>query len=191
MAASLLTLASLGLPTRAANAIAFHEFVARGGRAAAPSARRAVVCASNAPVAAAQPDPSLAPEDVVRLCMEALARNDFPECNSGLATCYAFSNDMCRAAVGGSLEEFVKFARNPIFGSMVNHNSWRADPINLVGGGTPTRGAMATQLVHVISANGQPRTFIWTLQQERRPPNAGAWLVWQCLARDKAIELTI
>ncbi|KAG8467267.1 hypothetical protein KFE25_000583 [Diacronema lutheri] len=124
--------------------------------------------------------------------MDSLARNNFPEVDSGLATCFAFSNDMCRAAVGASLDEFVKFARNPIFGSMVNCESWRAEPVNLVGnGGTPTRGAMATQLVHVVSLSGRTRTFIWTLQQERRPPNAGSWLVWQCLAKDKAIELTV
>lgn len=124
--------------------------------------------------------------------MDALAKNNFPECDSGLATCFAFSNDLCRAAVGGSLEDFVKFANNPVFGSMVDCNSWRAEPLNFVGepGGTPTRGAMATQLVHVVSSRGQPRSFIWTLQQERRPPHAGSWLVWQCLARDKAIEMT-
>jgi hypothetical protein len=154
------------------------------------ASRRALLRAT-APVAVAHPDPKLSPEDVVRTCMDALQRNDFPEINSGLATCYAFSNDMCRAAVGASVEDFCKYARNPVFQTMVNSDRWDAAPVSIVGSATPTRGAMATQMVHVTSKEGMRRSFLWTLQQERRPPNAGAWLVWQCLAKDMAICLTV
>ena len=35
------------------------------------------------------------------------------------------------------------------------------------------------------------RKFLWTLQQERRPPRQGAWLLYEVLAVDKAIEKTI
>lgn len=123
--------------------------------------------------------------------MDALAANNFPDINSGLATCYAFSNGMCRAAVGASVEEFIVYAQNPVFQSMVDAQKWRADPINILESTTPTRGAMATQMVHVVSRRGDTRSFLWTLQQERRPPLAGAWLVYQCLAKDYAISLTV
>lgn len=154
--------------------------------------RAAHIVAAAGPIAVAEPSPSLGPDEVVRLCMDALLRNDFPEIDSGLATCYAFSNDMCRASVGGSLDDFCKYAKNPTFQTMCRASAWRAEPLNLVGGGaTPTRGAMATQMVIVTSRTGATRAFLWTLQQERRPPLEGAWLVWQCLAKDMAIELTM
>jgi hypothetical protein len=162
-------------------------------RRATPRCTRAEnIYAAAGPIAVAEPSLSLGPADVVEACMNALVRNDFPEVDSGLATCFAFSNDMCRAAVGGSLDDFCKYAKNPTFQTLVNCRVWRAEPVNFIGGGaTPTRGAMATQTVIVTSRTGSTRAFLWTLQQERRPPLAGAWLVWQCLAKDSAIDLTL
>lgn len=125
----------------------------------------------------------------MEICMNALEKNDLE--NSGLATCFAFSNDMCRAAVGGSLEDFVQYARNPTFGSLLNCRQWRAEPLQLVNTCTPTRGPMATQVVHVVGRDERRKSFLWTLQQERRPPLQGSWLIWQCLAKDKAIYLTV
>ena len=60
-----------------------------------------------------QPDPIYSDEAVVALCMNALGRNDDPIPDAGLRTCWNFSSDMCRAAVGGSLADFLKYARNP------------------------------------------------------------------------------
>ena len=41
---------------------------------------------------------------------------------------------------------------------------------------------------HAVSSRQRGHTFLWTLQQERRPPQAGCWLVASVLAVDKAYE---
>ncbi|KAJ1632297.1 hypothetical protein T492DRAFT_838485 [Pavlovales sp. CCMP2436] len=50
----------------------------RGGRWATAARKPRALVLANLPVAAAQPDPSLIPQDVARTCMDALSRNDWP-----------------------------------------------------------------------------------------------------------------
>ena len=71
--------------------------------------------------------------------------------------------------------------------------------------GTLTRGALCKVVVQVSPREfvidgphsvrgriGKPpmRAFLWTLQQQRRPPHIGAWRLYQVLAIDHALELT-
>jgi hypothetical protein len=42
-----------------------------------------------------------------------------------------------------------------------------------------------------VRKQGSVRPFLWTLQQERRPPQAGCWLVRQCLYMDNAYSETL
>jgi hypothetical protein len=137
-----------------------------------------------------QPDPIYSDEAVVALCMNALGRNDDPIPDAGLRTCWAFSSDMCRAAVGGSLADFLKYARNPTFAQLVDHESWSGKLGNRIPA-TQTRGALATTMVTVQTNRGQERKFLWTLQQQRRPPDQGCWLVHECLYVENAIEQTL
>ena len=137
-----------------------------------------------------QPDPIYSDEAVVALCMNALGRNDDPIPDAGLRTCWNFSSDMCRAAVGGSLADFLKYARNPTFAQLVDHESWSGKLGNRIPA-TQTRGALTTNMVTVQTNRGQERKFLWTLQQQRRPPDQGCWLVHECLYVENAIEQTL
>ena len=110
-----------------------------------------------------QPDPIYSDEAVVALCMNALGRNDDPIPDAGLRTCWNFSSDMCRAAVGGSLADFLKYARNPTFAQLVDHESWSGKLGNRIPA-TQTRGALTTTMVTVQTNRGQERKFLWTLQ---------------------------
>ena len=110
-----------------------------------------------------QPDPIYSDEAVVALCMNALGRNDDPIPDAGLRTCWNFSSDMCRAAVGGSLADFLKYARNPTFAQLVDHESWSGKLGNRIPA-TQTRGALATTMVTVQTNRGQERKFLWTLK---------------------------
>lgn len=130
--------------------------------------------------------------DVVQMCMETMTRNDEPYNNAGLEVCWNFSSDRCRAARGGSLEMFIEYAHNPIFASMVNALEWQVVSTGPLIQGTTTRGAMQTVLVNVQpQKGGEARRFLWTLQQERRPPRQGCWLVWECLAVENAYSHTL
>ena len=99
--------------------------------------------------------------DVVKQCMDALLQNDVGYENSGLEVCFDFSSDRCRAALGGSLEEFILHASNPTFGSMINANTYEILNVGSVIGASMTRGAMQTVLIKVSPSKGGDRTFLW------------------------------
>ena len=147
----------------------------------------------------------LTPEEVVQICMEYLQNNHIPVMNSGLEVCFEFSSDRCRAANGGSLEQFVTRAANPTFQSMIDTLHWDIVTIGPEIPGGPTRGPMKTVLVQVTpkqsseqlnnnnnknNNNNNNRRFLWTLQRERRPPRQGFWLVHECIFVDMAFALT-
>ena len=129
--------------------------------------------------------------EVVKLCMDALLHNGEPYANAGLEVCWNFSSDRCRAAQGSSLEKFIQFANNPVFGSMVDAQTWRVCSTGPLIPGTPTRGAMQTVLAEVVPAQGRTREFLWTLQRERRPPRQDCWVVHECLFKDAAYTQTL
>lgn len=137
-----------------------------------------------------QPNPELSAVDIVDTCMDSLMRNDDPRANAGLEVCFNFSSDRCRASLGGSLENFIEFASNPIFASMVNAKEWGKVKIGPIIAGSQTRGAMQTVLVDLKPESGRDRRFLWTLQQERRPPRQGCWLVHECIFVENAFALT-
>jgi hypothetical protein len=129
--------------------------------------------------------------DVVEMCMDKMSQNDEPYHHAGLEVCFNFSSDRCRAAQGGSLEAFIQFASNPVFASMVNNVEWNILSTGPIIPGTQTRGAMQTVLVNVSPVKGQQRKFLWTLQQERRPPRQGCWLVYECIDVKNAYSQTL
>jgi hypothetical protein len=104
---------------------------------------------------------NLSPEDVVVSCMDALLINDVPWLNHGLEVCFDFSSDKCRAALGGSLDDFISFASNPTFGPMKNAKEYEIVNVGPIIAGTPTRGSMQTVLVKVTPAEWREKHFLW------------------------------
>jgi hypothetical protein len=129
--------------------------------------------------------------EIVDLCMNALLNNEEPYANAGLEVCWNFSSDRCRAAQGSSFESFIRFSQNPVFGSMVNAQSWSVKSTGPIIPGTQTRGPMQTVLTEVIPAKGRTREFLWTLQRERRPPRQDCWLIHECIFKDAAYQQTL
>ncbi|EKX32478.1 hypothetical protein GUITHDRAFT_148590 [Guillardia theta CCMP2712] len=145
-----------------------------------------------------EPSPEFSAEEVMYYILEGLKHNDFPEIDAGLKRCFAFSNNMCRSAVGGddsraggtTVEHFIKYASNPTFQSLVRCEKYEREDMNFLPS-SPTRGALATQIAHITTKNGDKRRFLWTLEQERRPPQQGCWLIRQCLYTKNAFLETI
>jgi hypothetical protein len=155
----------------------------------------------------------MTPEKVVIACMDAMQQNDVPWLNHGLELCFDYSSDRCRAALGGSLDEFISYASNPTFGSMTNTKSYEIVNVGPIIAGTPTRGSMQTVLVKITQEKWEDKHFLWlvnalcyfhshasfsnlisihrrTLQQERRPPRQGLWLIHECIYVENAFALT-
>ena len=99
-----------------------------------------------------QPTPELTGLDVVTLCMDALVGQR--TANEALEICFTFSSDRCRAAVGGTLEAFVQYADNPVFGTLVHSDAYEIVslgpiiPASSHGLGS-RRGEMQTVLVEI------------------------------------------
>jgi hypothetical protein len=153
------------------------------------------------------PHPSLTAVDVVRACMDTLRQRK----DTGLEVCFQFSSDRCRAANGGSLDAFVSYAQNPTFGYLLNCVDYRIESIGPIIPGTMHRGSMQTVLMlakqRKISSSSdddddddenasqndekRSRRFLWTLQQERRPPLQGCWMIHEVLFTKNAIHQTL
>jgi hypothetical protein len=132
-------------------------------------------------------------QDVVNVCMTAMVQKK----DEGLEVCFNFSSDRCRAAQGGSLEKFNEYARNPVFGFLVKCVDWKVISVGSIIPGTPTRGAMQTVLIDAkqppkpTTENSDAKRFLWTLQQERRPPREGCWVIHEVLYVKNAFALTL
>jgi hypothetical protein len=141
------------------------------------------------------PHPDLSATDVVAICMNTLVeRKD----GGGLEVCFHFSSDTCRAAVGGSLDNFADYANNPVFGFLVKCSDWKTISVGSMITGTPIRGAMQTVLTDAIQpaestkpGDDPARRFLWTLQQERRPPRQGYWVVHSVVYVKNAFQLLL
>ena len=138
------------------------------------------------------PNPSLTALDVVSACMTTMLEHQ----DEGLEVCFNFSTDNCRAALGGSLEEFKNYAENPVFGYLIKCADWEIVSIGPEIPGTATRGAMQTILInakqaHTTKGDDGSRRFVWTLQKERRPPRQNCWVVHEVVYVNNAWALTI
>ncbi len=69
-----------------------------------------------------EPDPSLSPQDVVSIQIEALRNNDTPYENRGIEVTFNFASP-ANKRMTGPLERFQVMVRNPIFGPMIDHRN--------------------------------------------------------------------
>ncbi len=69
-----------------------------------------------------EPDPSLSPQDVVSIQVEALENNDIPYENRGIEVTFNFASP-ANKRMTGPLERFAAMVRNPTYGPMIDHRS--------------------------------------------------------------------
>ena len=69
-----------------------------------------------------EPDPSLSPQGVVSIQIEALRNNDTPYENRGIEVTFNFASP-ANKRITGPLERFKVMVRNSIFGPMIDHRS--------------------------------------------------------------------
>lgn len=184
------------------------------------------------------PNPDFRAVDVVTACMDTFVENRHDN-TIGLDVCFAFSNDRCRAAIGGNINEFYQYAINPTFTYLTSCVSYSIISIGPIINGTAHRGSMQTILMEVIpsitttsmtlstsspyqskantaatalstskrkalsgkdyttvlgpnaAALTPPRRFLWTLQQERRPPLQNCWMIHEVLYTKNAYQQTM
>ena len=90
-----------------------------------------------APVGAAhlpqtEPDPSLSPQDVVSIQIEALQHNDTPYEDRGIEITFNFASPTNKRMTG-PLEQFKAMVRNPVYGPMIDHRSAKYETVKVEG----------------------------------------------------------
>lgn len=120
----------------------------------------------------ARPTPELDGLQVVNICMEALQEKT---ANAALEVCFGFSSDRCRAAVGGTLEEFVRYADNPVFGTLVNCDTYKILSVGPIIPGASSgmgarRGEMQTFLVEITEGMSMKTVMKEAEQRTRKRP---------------------
>jgi len=148
------------------------------------------------------PSVDFGPQDVALLVCRGLQANDAPNKDEGLRRAFAFMTWECRKAVtarqgADTVERFVEYgSRSPMLLPLIGAaslNVQRKEDVAVIPG-TPTRGAMCTVRVDAWcmtygaslsdsvgggsdSAELSATTYAVQLQQERRPPMSGCWLI--------------
>jgi hypothetical protein len=120
-----------------------------------------------------QPSTEHQPEDVVRIVIEALARNDDPFTDAGIATTFAFASPANRINTG-PLEKFSKMVRNPAYGVMIDHVEHEFSKV-------VTTGNNAYQMVKITGNNGVEVIFAFRLSRQLDGEHRGMWMtdaVW-------------
>ena len=115
-----------------------------------------------------RPSPSLSPNDVVRIQLEALQRNDESDGDGGIATVFQFASPANRSMTG-PFDRFVELVKTPEYRPMLNHR--RAEPGPLI-----TSGDLAEQRVTITTAGGDRVAYVFVLARQREGAYAGCWM---------------
>ena len=84
------------------------------------------------------------------------------------------------------MERFVEYASSPAFSCIVNCRDFEVS-LPRITPGTQTRGPMATVMVQVRGwqddgSEEEGQRVRWTLEEQRRPPLSGCWMVREVIA---------
>ncbi len=120
-----------------------------------------------------QPGIDLQPQDVVRVVINALANNDQPYDDAGIATTFAFASPANKVNTG-PLDRFTQMVKNNVYGILVNHVE--SDFSKIVHDGNN-----AYQLVQLKGKNGNEIVFAFRLSKQLDGEFEGMWMtdaVW-------------
>ena len=129
----------------------------------------AVVLLAAVPAAAQTPEPSpdLAPEDVIRIQVEALQKNDTPRRDAGIEAAFRFASPGNRAATG-PLPRFTEMIRRG-YPDMLGFERAEYGPIQVAEG-------RAVQAVTLVQANGRRTRYVFGLSRQTGGACAGCWM---------------
>jgi len=130
------------------------------------------VLAAAAPAAEGPvPDPSLPPERVVAIQLEALQTNDEPEVDAGIERAWAFAHPQNKRQTG-PLERFTAMLKSPAYAPLIDHRRHRIEALER----SDERAAFE---VTVTSEQGRVVTYGWVVAPVDSGENAGAWMTIQ------------
>lgn len=124
-----------------------------------------------------QPQLNLKPEQVVRIVIEALANNDSPYADAGIATAFNFASPANKVSTG-PLKRFTSMV-NAGYGLMLNHLSSEFSELVI-------KDSVAYQMVKLMAHNGTQVVYAFRLSQQTQGEFEGMWMtdaVWEVSKR--------
>ncbi len=115
-----------------------------------------------------KPDPSLSPQDVVSIQIEALQHNDTPYEDRGIEVTFNFASPTNKR-VTGPLERFKVMVRSPVYGPMIDHRSAEYQTVKV-------EGDFAQVDVILESKDGQFLGYRFTLSRQHVNQFEGSWM---------------
>jgi hypothetical protein len=115
-----------------------------------------------------EPDPSLSPQDVVSIQIEALQQNDTPYKDRGIEVTFNFASPKNKS-VTGPLERFKAMLRSPDYGPMIDHRSAEYKIVKV-------EGDFAQVDVILESKDGQFLGYRFTLSRQHGNQFEGSWM---------------
>ncbi len=115
-----------------------------------------------------EPDPSLSPQDVVSIQIEALRNNDIPYEDRGIEVTFNFASP-ANKRMTGPLERFKVMVHDPTYGPMINHRSAKYE--NLM-----VEGEIARIDVILKSQEGEYLGYRFILSRQRGNQYEGSWM---------------
>jgi hypothetical protein len=126
-----------------------------------------------------QPGVDLLPQDVVRIVINALANNDRPFTDAGIATTFAFASPANKVNTG-PLQKFAQMIRTPAYGIMIDHVDHEFSEVVLMGN-------QAYEMVKINDSSGAEVIFAFRLSQQQGGEFDEMWMtdaVWPVATGD-------
>ena len=120
-----------------------------------------------------QPDPSLLPQDVVEIVINALGRNDHPHLNAGIETTFNFASPENKRNTG-PLPKFIRMVKTHPYEEMVDHRASELSEVVQVGNN-------AYVLVKLTTIEGGLAVYAFRLSKQASGDFQDMWMtdaVW-------------
>ncbi len=112
------------------------------------------------------PDPKLNPQDVVRIVIDALSKNDASD--NGIRTTWKFASP-ANQSVTGPVDHFIPMVKSPAYAPMLNSKSAQY-------GVAQVTGDQAVQLVVLTAADGTKVAYVFQLSRQTEGQFKGCWM---------------
>ena len=115
-----------------------------------------------------EPDPSLSPQDVLSIQIEALQKNDIPYEDRGIEVTFNFASP-ANKIMTGPFESFKVMVRSPTYGPMIDHRNATYENLKV-------KGDVAGVDVIMMSKDGENVGYRFILSRQHGNQYEGSWM---------------
>jgi hypothetical protein len=115
-----------------------------------------------------RPCPDFAPEEVVKIQLDALQNNDILGGDEGVRAAFHFASPANRLFTG-PVERFIEMIKSPLYSRLIGFSYAEMDLMVI-------SGSLAQQRVRVMRPGGVSNMYLFTLTRQNEAPYMGCWM---------------